>query len=51
LSANAAEGILRRVDSQNRTLFGPMDRALRHMVRYGPKSGACLPKSSRRAAA
>lgn len=51
LSANAAEGILRRVDSQNRTLFGPMDRALRHMVQYGPESGVCLPKSSRRAAA
>lgn len=33
LSANAAEGILRRVDSQNRTLFGPMDAALRLMVR------------------
>lgn len=32
LSANAAEGILRRVDSQNRTLFGPMDSALRTMV-------------------
>ncbi len=32
LSANAAEGILRRVDSQNRTLFGPMDAALRLMV-------------------
>lgn len=51
LSANAAEGILRRVDSQNRTLFGPMDRALRHMVRYGPESGACLPTATRRAAA
>lgn len=51
LSANAAEGILRRVDSQNRTLFGPMDSALRHMVRYGPKSGACLPAGTRRAAA
>jgi DNA (cytosine-5)-methyltransferase 1 len=33
LSANAAEGILRRVDSQNRTLFGPMDAALRKMVK------------------
>ena len=33
LSANAAEGILRRVDSQNRTLFGPMDKALRRMVK------------------
>ena len=32
LSANAAEGILRRVDSQNRTLFGPMDKALRTLV-------------------
>lgn len=32
LSANAAEGILRRVDSQNRTLFGPMEQALRKMV-------------------
>lgn len=32
LSPNAAEGILRRVDSQNRTLFAPMDRALRSMV-------------------
>lgn len=33
LSANAAEGILRRVDSQNRTLFGPMDAALRRMAK------------------
>ena len=33
LSANAAEGILRRVDSQNRTLFGPMDSALRRMAK------------------
>lgn len=33
LSANAAEGILRRVDGQGRTLFGPMDHALRRMVR------------------
>ena len=33
LSANAAEGILRRVDSQGRRLFGPMDDALRRMVR------------------
>ncbi len=33
LSANAAEGILRRVGSQNRTLFGPMDAALRAMVK------------------
>ncbi len=32
LSANAAEGIIRRVDSQNRTLFGPTDAALRSMV-------------------
>lgn len=51
LSANAAEGILRRVDSQNRTLFGPMDRALRHMVQHGPERGACLPTATRRAAA
>lgn len=51
LSANAAEGILRRVDSQNRTLFGPMDRALRYMAQYGPSAGACLPKRTRRAAA
>lgn len=51
LSANAAEGILRRVDSQNRTLFGPMDLALRHMVHNGPESGACLPGSTRKAAA
>ena len=33
LSANAAEGILRRVDSQNRTLFAPMDTALRRMAK------------------
>ena len=32
LSTNAAEGILRRVDSQKRTLFGPMDKALRTMA-------------------
>jgi DNA (cytosine-5)-methyltransferase 1 len=32
ISPNAAEGILRRVDSQNRTLFGPMDEALRRMA-------------------
>jgi len=32
LSPNAAEGIIRRVDSQNRTLFGPMDKALRGMI-------------------
>ncbi len=36
ISANAAEGILRRVDSQNRTLFGPMDEALRRMVSKTP---------------
>lgn len=40
LSANAAEGILRRVDSQNRTLFGPMERALRAMVSEGQKNKA-----------
>ena len=34
LSPNAAQGILRRVDGQNRTLFRPMDRALREMVRH-----------------
>jgi DNA (cytosine-5)-methyltransferase 1 len=33
LSANAAEGIIRRVDSQNRTLFGPMDAALRRLAK------------------
>lgn len=37
LSPNAAEGILRRVDSQNRTLFSPMDSALRHMVKRAKK--------------
>jgi len=37
LSSNAAEGILRRVDSQNRTLFGPMDSALRLMVKEAKK--------------
>ncbi len=45
LSANAAEGILRRVDSQNRTLFGPMESALRRMVKKNGKqrqsSDAC----------
>ena len=51
LSANAAEGILRRVDNQNRTLFEPMDYALRRMVRYGPKNGVCIPKGVRRNAA
>lgn len=33
LSPNAAEGILRRVYSQNRTLFEPMHQALLHMVK------------------
>ncbi len=33
LSPNAAEGILRRVYSQNRTLFGPMDEALNRMIK------------------
>ena len=33
LSSNAAEGILRRVKSQNRTLFGPMSNALEVMVK------------------
>lgn len=37
LSPNAAEGILRRVDSQNRTLFGPMDAALRKMVKQAKR--------------
>tara|TARA_R110002094_G_scaffold41331_7_gene53784 strand:- start:661 stop:1011 length:351 start_codon:yes stop_codon:yes gene_type:complete len=32
LSPNAAEGILRRVESQNRTLFPPMSAALKQMV-------------------
>jgi DNA (cytosine-5)-methyltransferase 1 len=32
LSANAAEGILRRVYSQNRTLFGPMHEALERLI-------------------
>lgn len=40
LSPNAAEGILRRVDSQNRTLFGPMDAALRNMVRQANRKRA-----------
>lgn len=51
LSANAAEGILRRVTSQNRTLFMPMDQALRQMVLTGTRSGACLPNATRRTAA
>ena len=33
ISPNAAEGILRRVTSQNRTLFGPMHEALTAMTR------------------
>lgn len=33
LSPNAAEGILRRVYSQNRTLFKPMDEALNKMIK------------------
>ena len=33
LSSNAAEGILRRVKSQNRTLFGPMSNALEIMAK------------------
>ena len=32
LSSNAAVGILRRVDSQKRTLFGPLDKTLRRMA-------------------
>ena len=32
LSPNAAQGIIRRVDNQNRTLFKPMDTALRKMI-------------------
>lgn len=40
LSANAAEGIIRRVDSQNRTLFGPMDSALRRMVKREKRQAA-----------
>ncbi len=40
LSPNAAEGILRRVDSQNRTLFGPMDSALRRMVKKEKRATA-----------
>ncbi len=32
LSPNAAVGILRRVDSQRRTLFGPLDKTLRRMA-------------------
>ena len=51
LSANAAEGILRRVASQNRTLFPPMDQALRQMVLEGARNGACLPNATRRTAA
>ncbi len=43
LSSNAAEGILRRVDSQNRTLFGPMDSALRRMVKDQKRSGMRSP--------
>lgn len=37
LSANAATGILRRVESQNRTLFGPLDTALRGLAGAPPK--------------
>ncbi len=33
ISSNAAEGILRRVTSQNRTLFGPMHIALENMIK------------------
>ena len=32
LSANAARGILRRVESQGRELFGPLDAALRKLA-------------------
>jgi DNA (cytosine-5)-methyltransferase 1 len=32
ISPNAAEGILRRVNSQNRTLFEPMSKALQRLV-------------------
>jgi len=39
LSANAAEGILRRVASQNRTLFPPMAAALEVMVSLRPSAG------------
>ena len=35
ISPNAAEGILRRVNSQNRTLFAPMHKALQSMVDAG----------------
>lgn len=51
LSSNAAEGILRRVASQNRTLFPPMARALKAMValKMAPRS-IPLPASRRRAA-
>ena len=35
LSPNAATGILRRVESQQRTLFGPLDAALRRLSKKG----------------
>lgn len=37
LSSNAAKGILRRVESQNRKLFPPMDNALRKLAQLNKK--------------
>lgn len=39
LSPNAATGILRRVESQQRTLFEPLDAALRKLSKKKPKRG------------
>lgn len=42
ISPNAAQGIVRRVDKLGRTLFGPLDAAIRHLAYSvaGPRSGA-----------
>ncbi|WP_321393763.1 DNA (cytosine-5-)-methyltransferase [uncultured Desulfuromusa sp.] len=41
LSPNAATGILRRVDKQGRTLFGPLDAALRRLAVKNDDSESC----------
>lgn len=51
LSANAAEGILRRVASQNRTLFPPMERALKAMVAMRTVRATTTSPAGRRKAA
>jgi hypothetical protein len=40
LSPNAADGILRRVRGQNRTLFAPLDQALRRLASSQQKSSS-----------